>query len=66
MLAAQAATFQKLRAQYERDPPFFKRMRQMTLLEQIYNNVQDKITMPPKHERVALESEPRTPSALHQ
>jgi HflK protein len=64
MTAAQADTFEKLRSQYEQNPPFFERIRQMTLLNDIYNNVQDKITMPPnsKELRLQLSREPQAPS----
>jgi membrane protease subunit HflK len=64
MVAAQANTFQKLRGQYEQNPAFFERIRQMTLLETIYTNAQDKITMPPNSRelRLNLSREPQPPS----
>ncbi|HUD49046.1 MAG TPA: protease modulator HflK [Candidatus Baltobacteraceae bacterium] len=64
MVAAQADTFQKLRGQFEQNPAFFERIRQMTLLETIYTNVQDKITMPPNSRelRIELSREPEPPS----
>jgi modulator of FtsH protease HflK len=64
MISAQADTFQKLRGQYEQNPAFFERIRQMTLLETIYTNAQDKITMPPNSRELRLElsREPQAPS----
>jgi regulator of protease activity HflC (stomatin/prohibitin superfamily) len=64
MLAAQADTFQKLRGQFEQNPAFFERIRQMTLLETIYTNAQDKITMPPNSRELRLElsREPQSPN----
>jgi membrane protease subunit HflK len=64
MLAAQADTFTKLRGQFEQNPAFFERIRQMTLLETIYTNAQDKITMPPNSRELRLElsREPQAPS----
>jgi membrane protease subunit HflK len=63
MVTAQADTFQKLRGQYERDPGFFERVRQMTVLEEVYNNAQQKIIMAPNtHElRLELSREPEAP-----
>jgi membrane protease subunit HflK len=55
MLAAQADTFLKLRSQYEQNPAFFERIRQMTLLETVYTNVQDKWTLPPNTREVRLQ-----------
>jgi membrane protease subunit HflK len=64
MVSAQADTFQKLRGQFEQNPAFFERIRQMTLLETIYTNVQDKITLPPntRELRVELSRQPQPPS----
>lgn len=64
MVAAQADTFLKLRGQYERNPPSFKRIRQMALLETIYTNVENKITMPPnsKELRLQVSPEPQAPN----
>jgi membrane protease subunit HflK len=64
MVAAQADTFQKLRGQYEQNPAFFERIRQMTLLETIYTNAQDKIILPPntRELRLDLSREPQAPS----
>jgi len=64
MVAAQANIFQKLRGQYEQNPAFFERIRQMTLLETIYTNAQDKMTLPPNtHEvRLELSREPQSPN----
>jgi modulator of FtsH protease HflK len=63
MVTAQADTFQKLRDQYERDPAFFERIRQMTVLEEVYTNAQQKIIMAPNtHElRLELSREPEAP-----
>ncbi len=64
MVTAQADTFQKLRGQYERDPAFFERVRQMTVLEKIYTNALQKIIMPPNAAELRLElsREPQAPS----
>ena len=64
MMAAQADTFTKLLAQYERDPELFKRIRQMAVLESVYTNALDKIAVPPNsHElRFQLSREPQEPS----
>jgi modulator of FtsH protease HflK len=64
MMAAQADTFQKLLAQYERAPELFKRIRQMTVLANIYTNAQDKIVVPPnsREYRFQLNREPQEPS----
>ncbi len=63
-MAAQADTFQKLLAQYERDPELFKRIKQMSVLAGVYTNAQDKIMVPPNsHElRFQLSREPEAPS----
>jgi modulator of FtsH protease HflK len=63
-MAAQADTFTKLLAQYERDPELFKRIKQMSVLASIYTNVTDKIMVPPNsHEyRFQLSREPQEPS----
>jgi membrane protease subunit HflK len=64
MVAAQADNFIKLRSQFEQNPQFFKRIRQMTLLEGIYTNVDNKVTMPPnsKELRLQVSPEPQAPS----
>ncbi|HEX3719520.1 MAG TPA: protease modulator HflK [Verrucomicrobiae bacterium] len=64
MVAAQADTFQKLRDQYERNPRFFERIRQMSLMETLYTNVDNKITMPPNSRELRLQvsPEPQPPS----
>jgi membrane protease subunit HflK len=64
LMAAQADTFKKLLAQYERDPELFKRIRQMTVLQTIYTNAQDKIMVPPNSRelRFQLNREPQEPS----
>jgi len=43
---AEAQTFLDVRAEYERDPSFYKRVRQEMALEGIYTNVTEKIFMP--------------------
>jgi modulator of FtsH protease HflK len=64
MMAARADTFQKELAQYESDPELFKRIRQMTAMDGVYTNLQDKILVPPNsHElRFQLSREPQEPS----
>ena len=63
MVAAQADAFLKLRGQFEQNPAFFERIRQMTLLENIYTNTLDNITVPPNTEvRYQLSREPLIPS----
>ncbi|HEY3862102.1 MAG TPA: hypothetical protein VGO59_09460 [Verrucomicrobiae bacterium] len=64
MMAAEADTFSKLLAQYERNPELFKRIKQMTALESIYTNADTKIIVPPnsKELRVNLNREPQEPS----
>jgi len=64
MMAAQADIFPKLLAQYERNPELFKRIRQMTILENVYTNAQDKIVVPPnsREYRFQLNREPQEPS----
>jgi membrane protease subunit HflK len=64
MMAAQADIFPKLLVQYQRNPELFKRIRQMSVLEEIYTNAQDKIMVPPNsHElRFQLSREPQEPS----
>jgi regulator of protease activity HflC (stomatin/prohibitin superfamily) len=63
MVAAQADTFLKQRAQYESNPELFKRIKQMSVLEHVYTNVDDKIVVPPNsHElRFELNREPQAP-----
>jgi membrane protease subunit HflK len=51
MVGAQAKEFTKVRPEYERDPEFFQRVRQMMALEQIYTNAQDKILEPHQNSR---------------
>jgi modulator of FtsH protease HflK len=51
MVGAQAKEFNDVRAGYERDPEFFKRVRQMIALEQIYTNAQEKILEPHQNSR---------------
>ena len=51
MVGAQAKEFTDVRPGYERDPEFFKRVRQMMALEQIYTNAQDKILEPHQNSR---------------
>ena len=46
MVDAEAKRFTEVRAEYEHDPEFYERLRQMTVLEQIYKNVQEKILQP--------------------
>jgi len=64
MIDAQADAFLKLRDQYEQNPELFERIRQMTLLETLYTNVQDKITLPPntRELRLQLGREPQAPN----
>ncbi len=64
MVAAQADIFQKLRGQFEQNPSLFERIRQMTLLEAVYTNVQDKMTLPPNTHEVRLQigREPQAPN----
>jgi regulator of protease activity HflC (stomatin/prohibitin superfamily) len=64
MLAAQADTFLKLRGQYEQNPAFFERIRQMTLLQTIYTNVENKMIVPPntREMRFELNREPQAPN----
>jgi membrane protease subunit HflK len=64
LVKAQADTFLKLRGQYERDPAFFERVRQMAVLEEVYTNAQQKIILPPhtKELRLELSREPEAPS----
>jgi membrane protease subunit HflK len=59
MVNAQADTFQKLRGQYEHDPAFFERIRQMTVLEEVYTNAQNKWVMPPNTHELRLEISPQ-------
>ncbi len=51
MVGAQAREFIDVRPGYERDPEFFKRVRQMMALEQIYTNAQEKILEPHQNSR---------------
>jgi membrane protease subunit HflK len=46
MVGAQAKTFTDLRTEFERDPAFFERVRQMIALEEVYTNAQEKILEP--------------------
>ena len=54
-LAAQADTFKKLLAQYQRDPKLFKTIKQMSVLANVYTNVIDKITIPPNSKEVRFQ-----------
>jgi modulator of FtsH protease HflK len=51
MVAAEAKKFSDVRGEYERDPEFFQRVRQMTALEGIYTNAQEKILEPHQNSR---------------
>jgi membrane protease subunit HflK len=65
MVTAEAKKFTDVRAEYERDPEFYQRLRQMTVLEQIYRNVQEKILEPhlsARELRLNLSREPQVPS----
>ncbi len=46
MMSAEAKKFTDVRAEFERNPEFYQRLRQMSELEQIYKNVQEKILEP--------------------
>jgi membrane protease subunit HflK len=63
MMAAQANTFSNLLAQYEHNPELFKRIKQMTVLDNVYTNAEQKIMVPPNsHElRFNLNREPQEP-----
>jgi modulator of FtsH protease HflK len=58
LVTAQADTFLKLRSQYERDPAFFERIRQMTVLEGVYTNADNKWILPPNTHELRLEISP--------
>jgi membrane protease subunit HflK len=64
LLAAQADIFQKLRSQYERNPALFEQIRQMSMLDTVYTNALDKVTLPPnmREIRVQLSREPQAPN----
>jgi membrane protease subunit HflK len=65
MMSAEAKKFTDVRAEYERNPEFYERLRQMSELEQIYKNVQEKILEPhlnPRELRLNLGREPQAPS----
>ena len=51
MVGALAKEFTDVRHGYERDPEFYKRVRQMVALEQIYTNAQEKILEPHQNSR---------------
>jgi membrane protease subunit HflK len=51
IVGAQAKEFSDVRAGYEHDPEFFKRVRQMMAMEQIYTNAQEKILEPHQNSR---------------
>ncbi|MGP8200964.1 MAG: protease modulator HflK [Limisphaerales bacterium] len=51
MVGAQAREFIDVQPEYERDPQFFKQVRQMMVLEQIYTNAQEKILEPHQNAR---------------
>jgi membrane protease subunit HflK len=65
MVGAQATNFTNLRPYFERDPAFVERILQMTALERIYTNAQDKILEPhlnSRELRLNLSREPQGPS----
>ncbi len=64
LLAAQADIFQKLRGQFEQNPELFERIRQMRMLDTVYTNALDKMTLPPntKEIRLQLSREPQPPN----
>jgi membrane protease subunit HflK len=65
MVSAEAKKFMDVRAEYERDPEFYQRVRQMTVLEQVYKTVQEKILEPHlngRELRLNLGREPQGPS----
>ena len=51
MVGGQAKEFLEVQAGYERDPGFYKRVRQMATLEQVYTNAQEKILEPHQNSR---------------
>jgi membrane protease subunit HflK len=64
MVDAEAKKFSDVRAEYERDPEFYQRLRQMTVLEQVYKNAQEKILEPHSNARelrLNLSREPQAP-----
>jgi membrane protease subunit HflK len=66
MVGAQAREFIDVRPEYERDPEFFKLLRQMMALEQVYTNAQEKILEPHQNARelrLNLSREPQGPAA---
>ena len=50
-VSSEATNFLKFRAEYEENPEFFKRIRQMAVLEGIYTNAQEKILEPHQNSR---------------
>jgi membrane protease subunit HflK len=66
MVGAMAKEFNEVRGGYERDPGFYKRIRQMTALQEVYTNAQEKILEPLENQhqlRLNLGREPQGPSA---
>ena len=62
MVGAEAKKFTDVRAEFERNPEFYERLRQMTELEQVYKNAQEKILQPhlnPRELRLNLGREPQ-------
>jgi membrane protease subunit HflK len=65
MVSAEEKKFTDVRAEYERNPEFYQRVRQMTVLEQVYKTVQETILEPhlsPRELRLTLSREPQAPS----
>jgi membrane protease subunit HflK len=65
MVKAEEKKFTDVRTEYERDPNFYQRVRQMTVLEQVYKTVQETILEPhigPRELRLNLSREPSAPS----
>jgi modulator of FtsH protease HflK len=59
MVTAQADTFLKERSQYEHDPAFFEGIRQMTVLEEVYTNAENKWILPPNTHELRLQMSPQ-------
>ena len=62
---AEAKKFTDVREEYERDPEFYQRVRQMTLLQNIYQTVQEMILEPhlgARELRLNISREPQAPS----
>lgn len=65
MVSAEAKKFTDVRAEYERDPDFYQRVRQMTVLERIYKSVQEIVLEPhltPRELRLNISREPQGPT----